>query len=81
MNYKKEAVKQDLLKCYATAKLEKYLKTLGGAREATIATMYAIEKEEADFRKNAREQGEEIALALLEMHVEDAEISAKANNA
>lgn len=70
--------KQELMTRYAAAKLAKYLKTLGGEHEAKVATRFAVEYEEDDFKRNVRQQSEAVAIELLAMNVEDAEIAAAA---
>lgn len=65
--------KQQLMKRYADAKLAGYMKKLGGPHEAMIATRFAVEDAEAQFKSRVRYSGEAEAMAVLEMDVEDAE--------
>jgi hypothetical protein len=65
--------KQELMTRYAVAKLASYRKKLGGEHEARIATRFAVEAVESDFKQRTRNCGEDEAMAVLLMDVEDVE--------
>jgi hypothetical protein len=70
--------KQELMTRYASAKFASYLKMQFGEHEAKIATKFALEYFESDFKKYSRQQSEAYALEILAMDVEDAETAASA---
>lgn len=65
--------KQELLQRYASAKLTKYLKTIGGEHEAKVATQFALDDLKAEYDRYCRTHNEQYALEILLMEVEDAE--------
>lgn len=66
-------IKTELMTRYAAAKFASYSKKLGGVHEATVATKFALEDAEIDFKRRVRQESEAVAIEVLAMDVEDAE--------
>ena len=62
----------ELMARYAAARLACYTRKLADERQAVIATQYAVEDMQADFRSRAR-RSEKEAIEVLAMDVEDLE--------